>query len=264
MYDMKNKYDRYYIRELVLFNEPINFYGFNLYCPTIKDILSLGEIKYTELLSPIICDLSFYTGNNNFDDNDLFNYIFKQKENSIISSVTKYSIYDLLVESLAYFFKLSPSKISACVNNSFMVIEGDKSLILDIEKFKELRDIICEITSNKVYTYLDIKKEDLITNKYSSDPIMNERIKRYEKAKKEYSKTKQKTENKIVELYNVMAFVCNYKGYNVVKEYNIYQLINTYEFINAETSFKFNLRIASSGFAGENFKLQDIREMLAK
>lgn len=264
MYDMKDKYDRYYVLQHALFNEPIDFYGFNLYCPTIKDILKMGERKYTELLSPILSDLSFYVGDDSLNSDDLLEHIFKQRKNNIIGGFNTPILFDFLKESLSYFFKLPCESIDECVGNSIILLSENKSTIIDIKKFKELRDIICEITKTKIYTYLDIKKKESEQKIYSSDPIMNERIKRYENAKKISEKAKEKTENKVVELYNVMSFVCNHKGYEVVKEYNIYQLLNTYEFINADTSFKFNLKIASSGFASENFRLQDIKEVLAK
>lgn len=269
MYNLKNDYDRYYIDEHCLFNKPVEFYSQKLYCPMIAEIVNMGESEYGKLLSPILCDLSFYIGNDSINNKiDILEFIIFQHKKNIMNGSNSITLFSYLKKSLSYFLRTPIENIKECMNNSIIIYDKNNSMknsmILDINKFRELRDIICEMTGSKIYTYLDIKKEDNDDKVYSSDSMLNERIKRFERAKKINNMEKEEKENKIIQLYNVMSFVSNHKGYDIVKNYNIYQLINSYEFINANTSFKFDLRIASSGFVDSNFKIRDVKEILAK
>ena len=107
MYDLtKDSEDYYLIRQLCISNQPILFYGVNIYQPLIKDLMRIKESDYLHIVN------MFRFKDDIFDDkmNGLDYYLNLSLKNSI------YSNYILLAFSI--FFKVNINDINAEFDNS--------------------------------------------------------------------------------------------------------------------------------------------------
>ena len=208
------------------------------------------------MLIPLMADISYYTGNTDLDGKlSLFEFILLQDKQCKQDDVKKESLLDFLNKSLKYFFNEEITDIvPVYLNLNLILIADKKMLVIDSKKFEELRNIICELTNSVKLTYKNLPEQKKHFNK--KDKVLQERVRLFLKNKKEFKK--------MLMLYNIISFVANHRGYDVVRNYNIYQLMNAYNFINANTKFKIDASIATSGYAPEKFVLQDVREVLAK
>ena len=110
MYDLtKDSEDYYLIRQLCISNQPILFYGVNIYQPLIKDLMRIKESDYLHIVN------MFRFKDDIFDNkmNGLDYYLMLSLKNSI------YSNYILLAFSI--FFKVNINDI-----------------VLDITKYNKL------------------------------------------------------------------------------------------------------------------------------
>ena len=304
MYDLTNKEDKDYIDTLALFDEPIPFYNLKIYSPLIKNVIRVGDNNYRKALSTINSDASFYFGKDcNVDLLTFLIMTQKEERDRILLEYEKYCLenYEKLNEkfinnyslfqatknlnsyingydsikvilSLIFRCKLSDIDYNVIPDEGMSLIIKPNLVTINKERFEELRNIICEITNTNKITYKDreekkeTKDEDI---EYKSvDPAFAERVKEYfrnrKAMKKKVRKKDEEKQDKIFKMLNVLRYVANVRGYDIVKNYNIYQLTDAYKYINCDVRFKFDLAVGSSGYAGEDFKITDIKEMISE
>lgn len=265
-YDILKEDVKYQFLEYAILDKQIYFYDFKLNLPKVDKIIEIGETLYYKMLIPLMADISYYTGNTDLDGKlSLFEFILLQDKQCKQDDVKKESLLDFLNKSLKYFFDEEITDIvPVYLNLNLILIADKKMLVIDSKKFEELRNIICELTNSVKLTYENLPKQKKQFK--TKDKVLQERVRIFLKNREEFKKKDTKTiqQNKMLMLYNIISFVANHRGYDVVRNYNIYQLMNAYNFINANTKFKIDASIATSGYAPEKFVLQDVREVLAK
>lgn len=285
MYDLKDDKTLYYLYGLAIRNKPIDFYGFNLYIPLVTDIFDMNrskeEMNYNSKLHIMLCETSCYVGKETENNLSVLEYIYEQ--NKTIEQLSQLSIEmpktfylkEKLIDSISYFFRINKDKVildKLELENEkpFLALtEKEKMLFLDNDKFEELRELICLVTNTKKISYKDLCQDDNFDKKVkSSDERLNKRLQEFYKGREDYrnkvEKVQREKQAKIIEFYNVYSYVANVRGYDVTEKYNIFQLSNAYEYINANIIFNYEVGIATSGFASEQFKLEDIKLKIVK
>ena len=264
MYDLtKDSEDYYLIRQLCISNQPILFYGVNIYQPLIKDLMRIKESDYLHIVN------MFRFKDDIFDNkmNGLDYYLNLSLKNSI------YSNYILLAFSI--FFKVNINDINAEFDNSnrgnICINQNGNICIINKDNFNELCEIICIITGLSRLDKEDIKPKKV---KYKcKDPRFSDRVQQYFKEKEKYIKSKKNNienniltkEEKAQKFYNIYVFMGNrWRSFDNVNNLNIYQLNEAYIYEGAEINSQYDYGIYVSGYAKENFKPRDTRIEIAK
>ena len=264
MYDLtKDSEDYYLIRQLCISNQPILFYGVNIYQPLIKDLMRIKESDYLHIVN------MFRFKDDIFDNNmnGLDYYLNLSLKNSI------YSNYILLAFSI--FFKVNINDINAEFDNSnrgnVCINQNGNICIINKDNFNELCEIICIITGLSRLDKEDIKPKKV---KYKcKDPRFSDRVQQYFKEKEKYIKSKKNNienniltkEEKAQKFYNIYVFMGNrWRSFDNVNNLNIYQLNEAYIYEGAEINSQYDYGIYVSGYAKENFKPRDTRIEIAK
>lgn len=251
-YDLKDEDFCAYIEGLCLGNLPIEFYGEYLRHITVKELLLMGEKKYSELIAPFTLTKDIFSG----DAGDI--YLLE-----ILSLPKLDEYFEFTIEALKLFFNTDNVSV-AKIGDSEIEIIINNSLFIDKIKFEELREIILKICNATKLTNdkLDRSKEEKTLTLEQINCIKNKRERDYQMAIYERNNKKNKEKNKSMALYNVYNYVCNSDAVDYEKplNFNLYQLYNTYNINHRKDSYKYTMRILASGMCSDTKKL-DLRPL---
>ena len=253
MIDLNDEKQKYFYLNKCVSGKAIDFYGEKIYQPSVDEVFEMGEDAYYEFLSPFIVGRSLYNA-----PNDMSTYECIMNNRSMMVN---------LVMAINYFFKIENVRIYECkslgkklgrpVNQ---IILNDK-LIIDNDKFEELKQIILLICNVKEVDKDDVGEEEKqeISDKFKSSK---------EKLLKGRNKIKKKqSEEKRVKLANVYNFIVHSQDkidYQTPLTWTIYQLYDTYQLQHMKENIKFIYDVASNGMLEKGKELELFSEKMAK
>lgn len=253
MYDLNDFEFNSYIEGLCLANLPIDFYGKELYHINVKDLLKMGEKKYSGLIVPF----------------SLSQEVVFEKEIEGIYLLEIISIPELaehlenMAEALKIFFKTDDVNIFRSKDTEEVEIVIDGDLFIDKLKFEELSGLILKMCNTEKLKRTDESKEKEKTLTLEQiNSIKDKREREYQLAIYNSNQKKKANKNKSMALYNVYSYVCNNDTVDYEKplRFNIYQLYNTFNINHKKDEYKYTMRVLASGMCSDTKKL-DLRPL---
>jgi hypothetical protein len=254
-YDLKDEQYMEYIEGLCLANMPIEFYGQHLRHLTVKEVLLMGEKKYSELILPFsFSEETFPEGT--FNEFYLLDVLSLPNMEEYLSNS---------IETLKLFFDTDDIKIWSAEGLGIEVIING-SLFLDKIKFEKLREIILKICNiGKLKKNTDEEKTLTLEQ---INKIKDAREREYQMAIYENNNKNKKDKYKSISLYNVYNYVSNADivDYEKPLKFNLYQLYNTFNINHKKENYRYTMRIVSSGMCTDTkkFDLRPLSQQIVK
>jgi len=256
MIDLNDENIKYFYLGKCVSRQPINFYTEKIYHPIVNDIFEMGENEYFKLLTPFIIPIEYFK--NVPSDVTVYEAIMQDRDMCIS-----------LIQSLIYFLKLKIENDEGEMDIKIYNIEDKQKgrsknqlitksgLIIDDEKFNELKTLILLMCNTK-----ELTKEDLgIKDK---NPI-SEKKERLLKLRKE-SRTGKLEEKrvKLVNVYDYLVHKPDIPNYDMYLSWSIYQLYNTYTNSIKKEHVQFTYDVITNGMGTKEMKLESLAEKIIK
>lgn len=246
MYDIKDENYSGYLEGLLLANLPIDFYGLKIKQLTVKEVLLMGEDKFSKLIKPFTINTKLIE---QIKDTDL-------QTLDIIYGLEG-EFLDNTKECLCLLFGVTTDEISILNNpRPELVIKNDKNFVfIDCNKFEELKDIILKMFNTRELNEDDIKRNEEMRFK---DSQYDNRFAKLFKGR-ERKKKKNNADFRVSHIYNLVIHSQSNVDYNIPLLWGIYQLYNTYKNLSIKESHNFTNRIYSSGMV--DIRKEDIKTL---
>lgn len=244
MIDLKDEKQKYYYLNKCISRKSIDFYGFYLYPPIVGYIFDIGEDSYRELLTPFILSNEYLRLPNSVN---LF-------EDVLLPDVNTAS---LVIKSLMYFMKLKNNEIKLINNGGKYGIELKENLVIDEEKFNELKILIQMMCNVK-----ELNKDDIDNG--NEENISEKKRKLLERRRKSKTGNVEEKRVKLINVYNYIVHKPPMPDYDRYLDWSIYQLYNTYTNMIEKENVQFVYDVITSGMGTKDMKLQSYAEKIIK
>lgn len=255
MIDLNDEKQKYFYLGKCVSGKDIDFYGFKIKQPTVDEIFDMGEDSFYKILTPFILGRNLYQAP---DDMSLFECIMNNKEvcMSLFLAINYFMKVDF--EDMKIYESVSMSKkLGRKVNQ--LIVNG--KLIIDSDKFEELKTIVLMISNTKEVNKNDVAEEDNFKGLSEETRKMKEKLLKGRK-KKNISSDEKKV--KLVNVYNYVVHCQEVIDYEKSLKWTIYQLYNTYQNEHIKENTKFLFDVASNGMLDKNSKLEQFSEKIVK